>query len=213
MTRSATGEQVAARIGFAEQWLARARGEVTDGRLARGVLTMVLAQAEVHHAMEIAGAPVSSRRRHALPVIAIGALAAVVLVTAVRFALPAPPPSVEAGPPIVRLAAPVGELLNLAIMPPPAPAPVVVEPSTPKAGRSVPIRASIRASAPQAVTSAAPPVPAVSAPPPAASQSAPPPTAVPAPAALPEGEIVSAGDLIDLVLIAGAALRTDSMRR
>ena len=45
-------EHLARHIGFAERWLARAKQEVTDGQLARSVLTLLLAEAEVHHARE-----------------------------------------------------------------------------------------------------------------------------------------------------------------
>ncbi|MDQ7850000.1 MAG: hypothetical protein QN152_02730 [Armatimonadota bacterium] len=50
--RDAAQEHLVRHIGFAERWLARARQEVTDGRLARGILTLLLAEAEVHHARE-----------------------------------------------------------------------------------------------------------------------------------------------------------------
>src|SRR5688572_28655366 len=39
-------------IGFAERWLARARAECTRGHVVRGALTLLLAEAEVHHARE-----------------------------------------------------------------------------------------------------------------------------------------------------------------
>jgi len=48
----ATEEHLVRHIGFAERWLARAKQEVREGRLARGVLTLLLAEAEVHHARE-----------------------------------------------------------------------------------------------------------------------------------------------------------------
>ena len=50
--RQVPEEHLARHIGFAERWLARAKQEVTDGQLARSVLTLLLAEAEVHHARE-----------------------------------------------------------------------------------------------------------------------------------------------------------------
>ncbi len=45
-------EHLVRHIGFAERWLARAKHEVTEGRQARSVLSLMLAEAEVHHARE-----------------------------------------------------------------------------------------------------------------------------------------------------------------
>ncbi len=45
-------EHLVRQIGFAQRWLARAKREVTDGQTARSVLTLLLAEAEVHHARE-----------------------------------------------------------------------------------------------------------------------------------------------------------------
>ena len=39
-------------IGFAERWLERAKREVAEGYLARSLLTLLLTEAEVHHARE-----------------------------------------------------------------------------------------------------------------------------------------------------------------
>ncbi|MGH2373160.1 MAG: hypothetical protein ACRDIC_06725 [bacterium] len=41
------------RITFAEDWLARARRQVEDGEQARGILTLLIAEAEVHRARDL----------------------------------------------------------------------------------------------------------------------------------------------------------------
>lgn len=219
MTQGGTGEQVAARIGFAEQWLARARGQVSDGQLARGVLTLVLAQAEVHHAMEMAGAPVAPRRGRVLPAVSVLALASLAVLAGVRFAAPQAPPAVEAGPPIVRLSVPVGELLNLIVLPDPGPAASGAEQPAPKAVRSSPARIPVRSiPAPQpAVAPAAnsTPAPSVQTTPPSPAAA---PAAAPAAPASPSAPAQSSGflsprELIDLVLTAGNTLRADPLRR
>lgn len=51
--RAGPKEQVVRHIGFAERWLIRARQECTEGNLVRGLLTLLLAEAEVQHAREV----------------------------------------------------------------------------------------------------------------------------------------------------------------
>ena len=58
-------EQILSRIGFTERWLARARGQWTAGHHARSLLTLVLADAELRHAMDTAGARRRTARRPA----------------------------------------------------------------------------------------------------------------------------------------------------
>src|SRR2546427_13044079 len=67
MSGRATGDQVVARIGFAQRWLDRAKRQCTDGNLPRSVLTLVLADAEVHHALEAAGGPARAQTRRMTP--------------------------------------------------------------------------------------------------------------------------------------------------
>ncbi len=119
MSVTESGEQVIARIGFAERWLDRARRQCAQGNVARGVLTLVLADAEVRHALAAAGVPHAERRgRDARPALALmaGGLVAALLV-AIRG--PAGPASVSPAPapPIVRLAAASGSLLDSLVFP------------------------------------------------------------------------------------------------
>ena len=105
--------QVLARIGFAQRWLDRARRQCTDGHLARSALTLVLAGAEVRHALEAAGAPVRAQARRmsptALLVVAAGLISA--------FLLAAHWPA-QSGiitspvPPLLRLSSSSGALLE-----------------------------------------------------------------------------------------------------
>lgn len=107
------GEQVLARIGFAEQWLDRARRQCTEGHVARGVLTLVLADAEVHHALEVAGVPAAPTRvpRRHPGVIALAGVAAAAALFVSRW--PAEPPVVSTStPPVVQLTSASGSLLQ-----------------------------------------------------------------------------------------------------
>src|SRR2546422_200400 len=67
MSGRSTGDQVVARIGFARRWLDRAKRQCTDGNLPRSVLTLVLTDAELHHALEAAGVPAMAQSRWMLP--------------------------------------------------------------------------------------------------------------------------------------------------
>lgn len=73
-------EQMLSRIGFAERWLTRARGQWTAGNHARSLLTLVLADAELRHAMDSAGARRPIAARH--PTVATGFLLAAVVASA-----------------------------------------------------------------------------------------------------------------------------------
>jgi len=61
---TSSDDQMLSRIGFAERWLARARGQWTAGHHARSLLTLVLADAELRHAMDTAGARRRTKARH-----------------------------------------------------------------------------------------------------------------------------------------------------
>ncbi|MGQ0550683.1 MAG: hypothetical protein ACT4PY_13550 [Armatimonadota bacterium] len=74
------------RITFAEDWLARARQQVEDGEQARGVLTLLLAEAEVHRARELGtgridAAPLCTRRTLG-PAVAVAAVVTIVVAAA-----------------------------------------------------------------------------------------------------------------------------------
>ncbi|MGH2404898.1 MAG: hypothetical protein ACRDGN_10595 [bacterium] len=110
------------RITFAEDWLARARRQVDDGEQARGILTLLLAEAEVHRARELGtGRPGARTARGGWafgPVAAV--VSAAVIVGAVALWRPFEPAGRSAAAagevsphPIVTLAAGTGTLLNL----------------------------------------------------------------------------------------------------
>src|SRR3989442_15243490 len=78
ISMTSSDEQMLSRIGFAERWLARARGQWPAGHHARGLLTLVLADAELRHAMETAGGARRRTRAHP-PTAATGFLLAAVV--------------------------------------------------------------------------------------------------------------------------------------
>ncbi len=114
------------RISFAEGWLARARQQVEAGHPERGVLTLVLAAAEVRLAREAGGlARLHSGRQAHLGRLAAttAALAAAALVFTLAVALsPAVPVDVGIGqaPPVVVLSGGKGALAGLVTDPQPA---------------------------------------------------------------------------------------------
>lgn len=77
---TSSDEQMLSRIGFAERWLARARGQWTAGHHARSLLTLVLADAELRHAMDTAGARRRTAARH--PAVAAGLVLAAIVASA-----------------------------------------------------------------------------------------------------------------------------------
>ncbi len=113
------------RISFAEGWLARARQQVEAGHHERGMLTLVLAAAEVRLARE-AGRPVA--RPHpegrALSGWIAAGMAALSAVTLIFLVVPRTvgPTDVTSGqaPPVVVLSGGTGAMLDLVTVPPPA---------------------------------------------------------------------------------------------
>ncbi len=228
MMEERAGEAVVTRIGFAERWLDRAKRQVTNGNLTRGVLTLVLADAEVHHALEVAGARPrhTSTRRVSGPLVALTVV--VVVAAAVIAATQRPTPiqaSVDPVPTLIKLNAPVGAWLNLVPTPRLGPGST----STPAISRTPTVLAVRSSPVPRVVRVAAQPAPAprlLSGPPTIAPSSAAPmaatmpailpgvpvPPAVTPPAAITSPGL-SAGDLIDLVLAAERALRSDPAYR
>ncbi len=109
------GRQVMARIGFAERWLHRAKRHCGDGDVTRGLLTLVLAKAEMHYALETGGMSLKagSRQRMTPALLGVVALSVAVVVAASWLEPPAPPAhSAAATVPIVRLVTPVGTWLD-----------------------------------------------------------------------------------------------------
>ena len=208
------GDQIVARIGFAETWLDRARRQVADGNLPRGILTLVLADAEVHHAIEVAGTPrpsAASRVPIAVPVLLLVFVAASAFGLARSSAEPAVLPP-DAGAPVIALASRVGSLLRLIPAPPESPAaPVTAVAPAPRPVHAAPPsrpappsrRATVAPSAP--VTAGNEVVPAVPASAPPVSPPPEPVVQVPPQSTAPI--TLTAGELIDLVLAAERTLR------
>ncbi len=111
-------EQMLARIGFAERWLTRARHQCAEGNLSRSVLTLVLADAEVHHALEAVGVPTRAPARRSTPVALLLTMAvASVLLLFLRWPMDAGPVATTPAPPVVRLASTSGVLLETMVPP------------------------------------------------------------------------------------------------
>ncbi len=207
------------RITFAEDWLARARRQVQDGHRTRGVLTLMLAEAEVHRARELGmhGAGSPSPRRAWLRVAALVAAVGGVAVGVWHPFAPGGPAGPLAlrdaaahetsSPPVVVLEGGTGALLRL-VQAPDAPVERTV---------TVPVLVRAAITQPAALLEpAAPAAPAAqlaSAPPAAVTQAAPRrpdarPVTVAPPSAVTEAPVLlSEAELIDLVLAAERSLR------
>ncbi len=121
--QDARGLQVMTRIGFAERWLRHAKQHCGDGDVTRGLLSVVLAEAEMHYALETGGMSVKgpARRMMTPALLTVGALAAAVLAVTMWLS-PAPPARSAVGAaPIVKLGSPVGSVLDLVQTPTVAP--------------------------------------------------------------------------------------------
>jgi hypothetical protein len=81
--------QILTRIGFAERWLQRAREECLDGDVGRGLLTLVLADAEVRRLLQLAVPPAPRPRWRRLPLVATAAGLVVAVVMALQLGVPA----------------------------------------------------------------------------------------------------------------------------
>jgi len=200
MDGNSRGRQVIARIGFAERWLQRAKRHCGEGEIDRGLLTLVLAQAEMHYALETGGAKVRALHRGLTPaLLAVGAIGLALL--AASWLPPAPPMHSAGAPaPIVKLTAPVGTWLDLVQTPTlPTSAPIATALPRTLERRARPVFRQMAQSQPLAA-------PTVS--------TTPAPNAVPvasaitvAPLATVPAVSLSAADLIDLVLAADRTLR------
>ncbi|OLC32139.1 MAG: hypothetical protein AUH31_01405 [Armatimonadetes bacterium 13_1_40CM_64_14] len=118
---TSSDEQMLSRIGFAERWLARARGQWTAGHHARGLLTLVLADAELRHAMETAGA--RRRTRAHPPTAATGFLLAAVVASALlligRWSITPHAVATTPPPPVVSPSFRSGALMDAVVRPAP----------------------------------------------------------------------------------------------
>lgn len=230
MTAEQPNEQVLTRIAFAERWLARARSQVASGNLPRGMLTLVLAGAEVRRTLEVAGAARPQRRLAPLVPAGLGLVLLAALAVGVATRYPGDEVAVAAGPAprIITFSARTGELLKL--IPSPVPSTAVTPALETPAAAAVPMRPALRSrSRTSSTVVAAPPVPAApaagreqpragsAAPPPAAPASAVSPSPAPQRSVAQAGPASGAGltlaDLIDLVLAAERTLRSDAAGR
>lgn len=210
------GQQVVTRIGFAERWLDRARRQCQDGDVDRGLLTLVLATAEMTHAIRLAHPTAKRRARWIVPALAATTVASLAFVLlAGQRQVPAPASSAEA-PVIVTLNDRVGTLLELVRAEPgPVVTQAVAQPAIrqPSAGGSRRVRTSLPLTV-QGVGSVtvthSRPAPTVTV---AKPVSTPPIVAAPSvpPAQTVAESGLSDGDLIALVLAADRRLRTQSL--
>jgi len=212
--------QLSERITNAEDWLARARRQLEQGETARGTLTLLLAEAEVHHAREIGmgAAPVRAplpRVHAAIGMLTVVALAAAIWASGIQPATVPQSTADASSTTIVTLSDGHGRLLELV-----QPSAVADSKIDENQGLPVKVRAMrvpVRSIMTPPVLSAAP-VLAISRPPvkpepepviAAAPVPPSPPAAAPASAAAQPGSppVVSDANLIDLVLAAERSLR------
>lgn len=115
--RAGPKERVVRHIGFAERWLVRARQECTEGNLVRGLLTLLLAEAEVQHARDVtlpSQAAVLPRPSALAMIVGATGLAVVLLLALTGF--PSKGELVtggSGGPPVIRFEQSVGSTLAL----------------------------------------------------------------------------------------------------
>ena len=218
--------QILTRINFAERWLQRAREECLDGDVGRGLLTLVLADAEVRRLLQLAVPPAPRPRWRRLSVVAGIAGLVIAAAVALQFGVPAlRAASVDpaALAPSLSLRADTGALLlplevdrSEEAMPIVRTAPSTVSPqrvrTAPVPARPVLGSVAQRPAAPATITVSAPqpavsrvipssPAPETSTPAPAPAAG---PTVTPAPAA---NATLSVADLLDLVIVADRTLR------
>lgn len=214
--------QILTRIGFAERWLRRAREECLDGDVARGLLTLVLADAEVRRVLQLAVDPASRSRSRLLPVLAMGAglvIAAVVALQLGVLALGAAPAESTALAPGLILRPGTGVLLEpIQVIDAQESVRIVAVPATTVPAQPLPAkrsstRRSVVAASPAPAQQAATPVIPIAQPAPSPASVASPQTTTPAlvpavaaPAAAPPVAL-SGVDLLDLVIVADRTLR------
>ena len=208
--------QILTRIGFAERWLQRAREECLEGDVARGLLTLVLADAEVRRVLQLAVAPAPRFRSRLGPALVVGAGLIITAVFALQLgvlAIGAAPVESAGLAPGLMLRPGTGALLEpLEAIGPQEPARDLAAPATPApappaaAGRAAaPQRA--RLSSPPSFHQAAAPIVLVTAPAPAPAPPSPGPAPVPAASTPAPPAALSGVDLLDLVIVADRTLR------
>ncbi|MDQ7827602.1 MAG: hypothetical protein QN122_08485 [Armatimonadota bacterium] len=205
--REGMPQQIVRHIGFAERWLARARQECAQGNVPRSLLTLLLAEAEVHRARllpreAVATAPAATPRAPlmtaAVALVAAGAL----LLAQGRVAQPAsePPPA----PLILTLGHQVGRVLALVALSDDAGTAQAAAPSGVRVAPAVP--APVRLTRPPAVVTTQ-----------RTARPARNPVGTASPSVRPRARdggsteasrpVLTEGDLIDLVLAAERSLR------
>lgn len=219
--------QILTRIGFAERWLQRAREECLEGDMTRGLLTVVLADAEVRRLLQLATPRAPRRRLRPVPLFAaVGLLMATIAAlqvgaldlraAALAPAALAPGLSLRAGTGILLQPVEAAAAREVVRAEQPARLVSASRPTTPvrpapAAARRTPARAVAHhtpaplvqpAGIPShpATPAAAPPGPAV------AQPSAPFPAVAAAPVQSADSTLTTA-DLLDLVIIADRTLR------
>lgn len=194
------------RISFAEGWLARARQQVEAGHHERGMITLVLAAAEVRLARE-AGTPTVRPQPdgRALPGWIAAGMATLSAATLIFMVVPRAvgPTDVHSGqaPPVVVLSGGTGAMLNLVTAPPPATERTVT--------RTIIVRVPVKVTegtARQAAPASAADRPAARHVP-AGLPLPPPAPAVAASSTAPQPALLSEADVIELVLAAERSLR------
>lgn len=212
-SRDRRGQQVITSIGFAQRWLDRAKRQCLDGDVSRGLLTLVLASAEMGHALRMPAPTGALRRRRVVPAIALGTAAALAFaaLAAWQGGPPAPAPSATA-PAIVTFSSRVGALLEpMQVLPvqmtiSPVGQTVAAQATRRPARATPPMRVDAPAYAARSVPDV--PTPVAGAPPVPVSRPA------AALSSLPAGTVgesgLTDGELIDLVLAAERILRTPS---
>jgi len=208
--------QILTRIGFAERWLQRAREECLDGDVPRGLLTLVLADAEVRRVLQLA---VPAPRPRFTPAVAVAAglliAAAVALPLGVLTLRAAPVESAGLAPGLLLRPGTGALLVSFEAIVPQEPAPTAEVPAAPlPMTRGPAMRSPARPSAGSstAVPAQLAPIPAAPAaqplPSPAPAAAPHPPAAAPVPAAAPASSAaLSSVDLLDLVIAADRTLR------
>ena len=214
--------QILTRISFAERWLQRAREECLDGDVGRGLLTLVMADAEVRRLLQLAVPPAPRPRASMRPAVVVAAGVLIAALAALQLGVLAPRAPVESAglAPGLTLRPGTGTLLKplqvqqlprvvapqvpvRAVAPPAKPARVRVPGASPAAL----VRAPSPPAAPVRLPAIQPtPLPAPAAAPAAAAS--PSPSPVPAASqADPAASTVSLADLLDLVIVADRTLR------
>jgi hypothetical protein len=210
------GTTLTERITFAEDWLDRARLQIENGRVERGALTLLLAEAELQRARETGlPAPAGSRlpRSGAWTAwVAFGALAVAAAILAFTFAVASPLEPVDAHVPaleIVQLSPATGDMLRIVTVPGPVVERTVVQSKIVRVAVPVPAAAPVRQQAAPSLASPPQSVPSrrVAAPSARVAPVVPAPQVAVPPAPAVTTAVLSDAEVIEMVLAAERSLR------